>query len=647
MTQTEPMIVGSDETIRAALTEVNLPTLLMVMTHFAGDDRWLQARYKPQPIEVAEGELFPDDTGGYDETIASEIREGAFELICQLRDQGYVPPPAPTLSRLRTMMEFSTAEVLDDEFCAMLLEETEFVDRDRQWKDPLSQLTAGKQVEDFTVLVIGAGMSGICTGAKLKSAGIDFTIVEKNAAVGGTWYENTYPDCGVDTPNHFYSYSFRRNPNWTGYFSKRDELYQYFEQCADEFGIRDHVRLNTEVQGMRFDEAQNRWAVKVRRADGANEVLFANAVVSAVGQLNRPIIPDFLGLDEFQGTTFHSARWRHDVDLQGARVAVIGTGCSAVQLVPKTAELAKEVTVFQRSPHWITPNKDYYRPVEAGQVWALNHLPMYAQWHRARMIFATMDRNWPAVPADPQWQHPDRAMNEDNDALREALTNYVSEQLGPKQELMAKCVPEFPVFGKRLIIDNNWYQTMARDDVRLVDAEIVRFNEKGIETTDGQSHEFDVVIFATGFNTNRFLWPMEIIGRAGQSLAEQWGDYPQAYKGMLVPGYPNLFCLYGPNTNIVHGGSIIYSVECQVHYIMQCLTLMLERQRQALEIPQEATDEYNEEVQSLSATLAWGHPGVQSWYKNSEGKVVNNSPFSNLEFWARTHDVEPNRYHLS
>lgn len=647
----ESLSTASDQTIRDALEDVNLPTLLMVLTQFAGDDRWLAERYKPQPIEVPEGELFPDDTGGYSDEVASEIRAGGFELLSDLRaaaqGDGIDTPPPPSQDRLRQMMEFSTAEPLEDEFCAMLMEETEFAQRDDHWLKPLHKLTGGKPVADFSVVIVGAGMSGLCTGVKLKAAGIDFTILEKNDAVGGTWYENTYPGCGVDTPNHFYSYSFRRNPDWSGYFSKRDELYGYFEQCADEFGIRDKIQLETEVRGMRYDDEAKLWTVTVRRADGSSETLQANAVVSAVGQLNRPVIPEFDGLDRFKGEHFHSARWRHDVDLSGKRVAVIGTGCSAVQLVPETAEKASHLTVFQRSPHWITPNKDYYRPVEDGQKWALNNIPTYAEWHRARMIFATMDRNWPAVPADPSWPHPERSMNEANEALRLALTDYISENLGPKQELMEKCVPDFPVFGKRVIIDNNWYQTMARDDVSLVDDGIVRFTETGIETADGSHHDVDVVVFATGFNTNRFLWPMEVVGRTGSELAEDWGDYPKAYKGMLAAGYPNLFCLYGPNTNIVHGGSIIYSIECQVHYIMQCLTLMLERRARSLEIPQAAVDEYNEEVQALSATLAWGQPGVQSWYKNSQGKVVNNSPFSNLEFWSRTHDVEPNRYQMN
>ena len=637
-------IPGDDNELRTALSDVNLPTLLMVMTQFSGDDRWLTDRFRPDPIQTPEGSIFPDDTGNYNSDIATEIREEAFQLIRTLRDEGGNMPPTPDVKQMRHLMEFSTAEPLEDEFCAMLLEETNFVNRDNTWKPELEKLTGGAAGENFSVIVVGAGMSGICTGIKLSEAGVDYTILEKNAAVGGTWYENSYPDCGVDTPNHFYSYSFERNANWSGYFSKRDELHGYFERCTDQFGIRDHIQLNSEVQKMQFDTGSQTWHVTVKRQDGSVDALTANAVISAVGQLNRPVIPDFDGLETFEGESFHSARWQHDVSLEGKRVAVIGTGCSAVQLVPKTADRASHLTVFQRSPHWISPNKDYYRPVEAGLKWALNHIPLYAEFHRARMIFGFMDRNWPAVPSDPAWDHKDRAMSEVNDMLREALAGYISEQLGDQQELMKKCLPEFPVFGKRLIIDNNWYQHMTREDVNLVDEPIVRFHPKGIETADGTIQEFDVVVFATGFNSNRFLWPMDVVGKSNVSLGERWGEYPQAYKGILVPDYPNLFCIYGPNTNIVHGGSIIYNTECQVHYIMQCLVLMLKQRGKLLEIPQEATDEYNEEVQNLSKNLAWGHPGVESWYKNSDGKVVNNSPFSNLEYWSRTHDAEPNTY---
>ncbi|HCC46446.1 MAG TPA: monooxygenase, partial [Gammaproteobacteria bacterium] len=285
-------IPGDDDALRSALEDVNLPTLLMVLTQFAGDDRWLSDRYKPDPIMVPEGELFPDDTGNYSDEVALEIRDAALGLIRTLRDEGAELPQAPSKERMQQMMEFSTAESVDADFCSMLLEETRFVDRDESWKKLLRQVSEEKR-RDFQVIVVGAGMSGICTGIKLKEAGISFTILEKNDAVGGTWYENTYPDCGVDTPNHFYSYSFERNPNWSGYFSKRDELHSYFEHCVDKYGLRENISLSSEVRKMRLLSATGRWEVTVADSNGDESTLSANAVVSAVGQLNRPVVPEF------------------------------------------------------------------------------------------------------------------------------------------------------------------------------------------------------------------------------------------------------------------------------------------------------------------------------------------------------------------
>ncbi len=397
---------------------------------------------------------------------------------------------------------------------------------------------------------------------------------------------------------------------------------------------------------MQFDESIGQWSVDVQTSDGAKQTLSANVVISAVGQLNRPNIPDIEGIDTYQGPLFHSARWQHDVDLKDKRVAVIGTGCSAVQLLPKTAEIAAKVSVFQRTPHWISPNRDYYRPVEKGLIWALNHIPYYAEWHRARMIFGFGDRTWPAVNADPAWAHPERSMNELNDGMREALTAYIKEQLGTRRDLAPKCTPDFPVFGKRLVIDNTWYPAIARDNVDLVTEGIARITRDGVETVDGTLHTVDAIIVATGFRSNLFLWPMEIVGRSGASLADRWGDYPRAFQGAAVPDYPNLFCLYGPNTNIVHGGSIIYQTECQVHYVMQCIALMVEKRLRSMEVREDVNDEYNDQVQAISETLAWGHPGVQSWYKNSQGHVVNNSPFSLQKFWEINHDLVADHYVL-
>ena len=637
-------IPGKDEDLRAALEDVNLPNLLMVLAQLTNEDRWLSPRFAPEPIVAPEGSMFPDDSGGYADAVATEIREAAFGVLKELRDGQRQLPPPPTLDRFTEMMSFSVAEPVAREYAAMLLEETGFVDRDDQWRSDLTRAQQRSEQGDFRVIVIGAGMSGLGMAAKLREAGIPFTVIEKNDAVGGTWYENSYPDCGVDTPNHFYSFSFERNPNWSGYFSKRDELYSYFERCADDFDVRQHIRLETEVLFARYDVGQKLWDVRIRQSDGTEETLTANAVVSAVGQLNRPFIPEIEGMNSFAGPLFHSARWEHEHDLDGKRVAVIGTGASAVQFLPKTAARAATVTVFQRSPHWVSPSRDYYRPVEEGLKWALNHIPYYAEWHRARMIWGFADRTWPAVNADPSWPHPERAMNEASDQMRAALTEYIRSELGERQDLFEKCLPDFPVWGKRLIVDNGWYRTIARDNVELVTDGVDRIVPEGVIGGDGALHEVDVIILATGFKTNLFLWPMEVVGRSGETLAERWGDYPRAYKGITVPDFPNLFCLYGPNTNIVHGGSVIYQVECQIHYVMQCLTAMIAGGFAALEVREAVNDGYNDRVQAISEKLAWGHPGVQSWYKNSQGRVVNNSPFSLQQYWEVTHDLDLDDY---
>ena len=334
------------------------------------------------------------------------------------------------------------------------------------------------------------------------------------------------------------------------------------------------------------------------------------------------------------------------MDLAGKRVGVIGTGCSCVQLLPKTAEIAERALVFQRTPHWVSPARDYYTPVEPGQLWALNHIPFYAEFHRARMILGFGDRIWEAVVADPNWDKPGESMNEANHEMREALIGFIKEGLGDKQHYVEHCVPDFPVWGKRLIVDNGWYPTLARENVDLVTDTIERIVPEGVQTADGTVHELDALILATGFHTNQFLWPIRIVGKSGQTLEDVWGDNANAYKGVSVPDFPNLFCLYGPNTNIVHGGSIIYQVECQIHYVMQCITQMLAKGVDAIDVRADVNSAYNDKVQEISRRLAWGHPNVESWYKNSAGRVINNSPFSLQQYWEVTHDVDFDDYHL-
>ena len=633
-----PESANLDAQLEDAIAESNLPTLLVVLHHLTGDERWLSPPYVPQPIPP---ELLSDDSGGFSPAIEAEIRAAALPVLRDFIDRPEAEFPALDRTRINRMMSISLGgEPVGAEETDMLLEEMGLHDRDVHLTAPVDPA----RLKDFAVTIIGAGMSGLCIAIKLKQAGIAFRIIEKNDAVGGTWYENDYPACGVDTPNYVYAYSFAKNPDWSGYFSKQRELFEYFDRCTDEFDIRDDITFSTEVT--RAEYRDSTWSVTTLNSSGASETFETPVLISAVGQLNRPKLPDIRGLDDYTGPKFHSARWEYEHELTGKRVGVIGTGCSAMQFMPHVVDRAAEVKIFQRTPNWILPAPDYYRPVAEGHRWLLRHVPFYQAWNRFRSVRRFGDTAWPAAVKDPSWQDGGRSISEVSDQMRQALTDFMAESVGADEALLDKVVPTFPVFGKRLVIDNDWFPTITQDHVELVTQGIEQITPTGIDLDDGTSRALDVIILATGFETNRFLFPMDIRGKSGTSLADRWGDDPRAYLGMTIPDYPNLFCLYGPNTNIVHGGSIIYQVECQVRYIMSCIVEMIERDIVELECRDDVNLRYNEEVQALSKNLAWGHPDVDSWYKNSAGRVVNNSPFNFLEFWQRTHDPDFSDFEL-
>ena len=488
-------------------------------------------------------------------------------------------------------------------------------------------------------------MSGLLSAIRLQQAGIDFAVVEKNADVGGTWLENSYPGCRVDSANHVYSYSFRPQ-DWPQHFSPQPVLRQYFTDTADEYGLRDRIRFNTEVESATFDEASGMWRVQVNGPDGA-ETLVANAVISAVGQLNRPKMPDIEGVGAFAGPAWHSARWRHDVDLTGKRVGVIGTGGSAFQFVPVIADQAESVTIFQRTAPWIVPNDTYFQEVPQGKHWLLNHVPFYAKWFRFNMFWSAAEGLLQAVAAGDDWNRPEESVSELNQQFRESLLANLQEVLNGHPDLIEKCTPDYPPGAKRALIDDGKYlRTLLRDDVELLTDGIDAITEKGVRTADGVEHEFDVLIYGTGFKASSFLHPMKIYGLQGKELHDVWRDEPRAFKGITVPGFPNLFCCYGPNTNIVVNGSIIFFSECEVRYILGCLAMVMQSNGKALDVKPEVHERYNQWIDEGNAGMAWGQSGVNTWYKNASGHITQNWPYTLLEFWQQTREPEAQDYNL-
>ena len=625
--------------IEDALGDADIPVLLMVLAHLTGERAWLQEPYAPE----RDMSFFANESGGLPEDIQRRVKEAAADAILAYHDGRLGPAPEPSDALYAEMMNVCVGQDVPGEYLEMMLEEMGLRERDPDWREEPDP----SRLADFNVLIVGAGMSGICAAAKLEEAGIDYTVVEKNERLGGTWYENTYPEVGCDVPNHFYSYSFRPNHNWTGYFSKGEEIEGYLETCAAEFGITERIRFNTEVVRAAYDDARAEWSVELRLPDGSTAHESANVLVSAVGQLNRPKLPDIDGLDSFKGPAFHTAQWDHDVDLRGKRVAVIGTGASAIQLARTTADVAERLLIFQRSPQWAIPSRDYHRSVSAAKRWLLNHVPFYARWYRFTLAWRFGDHLHPTIQRDPEWEHPERAVNQRNDRHRKFLTDYIVTELDGRDDLLAKVLPAYPPYGKRILVDNDWFKTVARDDVELITSAVARVTESGVVSESGETYEADVIILATGFEVTRLLWPMELRGRDGQTIRELWGDDDsRAHLGLTVPGFPNLFCLYGPNTNLGHGGSIIFIAECQVRYLLACLMRMLEDDIAALECTQEAYHDYNERLDTEHAGMIWTHSGMDTWYRNKHGRVVSVMPWRLVDYWKMTREPNFDDYHL-
>ena len=388
----------------------------------------------------------------------------------------------------------------------------------------------------FPVVVIGCGESGLLAGIRLREAGIPFTIVEKNAGPGGTWYENSYPGARVDVGNHFYCYSFEPSDHWTEFFAQQPELAAYFRDVMNRHGIEPDIRWSTEVIGADWSDETGLWQVRTRDADGNEATLPARAIISAVGQLNRPHTPDIKGMHDFKGAWFHSSNWDHSVDHRGKKVAMIGAGASGFQIAPTIAPEVAELNVFQRTAQWMFPNPNYHAKVGDGFRWALRHLPYYGRWFRFLIFWPASGRSLEGSRVDPDWPDQQRAISATNDVTRQMFTQWIESQVGDDAQLLAKVIPDYPATGKRTLQDNgSWLTALKRDNVELIRDEIDHIDETGIVTVTGERYEADIIVYATGFYTNRALWPMQITSR-GKNLGQLWGESPSAYLGITIPG---------------------------------------------------------------------------------------------------------------
>lgn len=626
----QPFTTSTPE-IAAALEDVSIPTLLLALVHLTGDPRFIRD-FKPAG-------LFLNEIQGFmPEEDKARARAAAVPVIADYRDRGCPEPPPLGRELIEEMMDWAACEQVPPEYLRLLLEEMDLAGVDPRRPDPLDPA----RTADLPVAVIGCGESGILAGIRLKQANIPFTIVEKNAGPGGTWWENSYPGARVDVANHFYCYSFEPSNDWSHYFAEQPELQAYFTRVIDKHALGEHVRWQTEVVSALWDDDAGRWTLALRTPDGGISTLRARAVITAVGQLNRPHIPEFDGADTFDGPAFHSARWDHAVDLTGKRVALIGAGASGFQIAPAIAEQVEQLTVFQRTAQWMFPNAMYHDRVGDGVRWAMRHLPFYGRWYRFLVMWPGADKGLDAARVDPDYPDQDYAVSEMNAMGRLMFTDWITNQIDGDDELLAKVLPDYPATGKRTLQDNgSWLAALRRDNVDLVRTAIQCITPRGVVTADGVAHDVDVIVYATGFRHTDVLWPLHVTGRNGVELRRLWGQRPYAYLGITVPDFPNFFLIYGPGTHLAHGGSLIFHSELQMRYINDCLARLAQPNIRSIEPTAEAATTWHERTQQEINKMVWAQPSIKhSYFKNADGEIHTVSPWRLNEYWAAVREPD-------
>jgi 4-hydroxyacetophenone monooxygenase len=627
----------SDDVIRAAIAEASVPALLMSMVHMTGDLRLFEEL--PRPFML----IAMDLQGGMTEADKQTVRDRAFDMIRAYRDRGCPPPFVPDADQLRVMLAVMSAGQVTEEYVDYIAADLRFSDAD-QCGPALA--STPQQRSEFPVVVIGCGEAGLLAGIKLQQAGIPFTIVEKQAGVGGTWRANRYPGCRVDIANQYYSYSFEPTDHWSHFYSEQPEILAYLGDVMARHDIARHVRFSTEVTGAMWDDQTAAWRVVTRSANGREEVLTARGLICAVGQFSNSVVPNIKGAEDFEGPAFHTADWRDDVELTGKRVAVVGAGASGFQLVPAIAERTEHVDVYQRTPQWMAPNVNYHEPTGEGAKWAIRHLPYYGRWLRFVSWWPITDAAQQRVMIDPDWDTGGKSCSEANHAIRELFIAWM-RSFTDDEELLAKVTPDYPPMGKRTLQDNGtWLRTLQRDDVELITESIAEITRNGVTTIDGAHRPADVLVWATGFDVNHQLGPINVRGLDGLALNEAWGDAAYAYLGVTVPGFPNFFCMYGPGTNAVNGASIIYNSECQMRYIMGCIDMVLAGGVRSAMPKAEVCDDYNRRNQDRLKTMVYTHPKVVSYYKNSAGAVPTLYGSRIVDYWKWTNRPNPDDYEL-
>ena len=475
------------------------------------------------------------------------------------------------------------------------------------------------------IVIIGAGFGGIGMAIALKRAGFhDFVILEKSDNLGGTWHDNQYPGCACDVPSPLYSYSFELNPSWSRLFAPRQEIWEYLRTCARKYGVDEHIRYGRTVEQMDWDEGARRWNIAAR--GGQPELYVARAVVSAAGFSHLPSGPDIPGAARFGGPSFHSARWDHSCDLAGQRVAVIGTGASAIQIIPEVARQARQLQVFQRTPPWVLPRTDTAIPDRLRRTFET--VPLTARASREAIYWALEARAF-GFAVHPKLMAP----------LEQMARRHIQKRIADPA-LRAKVTPDYTIGCKRILLSSDYYPALQRPDVELITEKITGITQNAVVTADGTAHETDVIVYATGFNVVESVTRLNVTGRDGRKLTPQTME---AYHGITVPGFPNFFMLLGPNTLLGHT-SVVFMLESQIQHVMSCLRRLARDKADAIEVSEPALRHYHDALQRRLGRAVWSEGGCTSWYLDADGVNRTLWPGFSFEYWARTRRARRSAY---
>ncbi|KAJ5890108.1 hypothetical protein N7504_010918 [Penicillium tannophilum] len=604
--------------IKSAIDKSNLNALRLALLQVTGDPDLANMRTRRHAIRG--GAMFAHVLSEED---VPALKEKAFAYLVARAPGDRIPPP-PSKAEAKKLTDLFGDEPVPEYEYDYHYEELAYEEfpRDAKWTD---KKPSADKIDNFKVVVIGGGISGIAAAVQFKRLGLNFQVLERQGAIGGTWLLNSYPDARVDTSSYLFQFKFFKNYPWSEYFASAGETRKYLDDVAEHYQIKDHFKFNREVIGAVWHEDTSEWELTVKHADGLEETIICNAIVSGSGLFATANQPDIKGIKDFKGPIFHTSKWDSSVDYRNKRVALLGTGSTGTQLAPAVAREAKQFTVFQRTPNWIMKMDGYRSEIDDHVRWMFANMPYYWNLYCYSSHVTSQQLQY-MQNIDKDWQAKGGKINERNDLVQKNLTEYIMSKAEGVPGLLEKILPKHAPLVRRLVVDNGFYDMLHRENVELVTDDIDQFTENGLKTKDGVEREFDIVVLGTGFKVTQYFWPCKYVGRNEASMQSLWSkDGPRSYMGLAMPGFPNFFSFYGPNHQPRSGGFYSWG-EIWARYTALCFVHMLENDKSSMECRKDVFDEYNTRLDEAAKDLIWEMEG-HGYYVNEFGRQSVNAPW--------------------